>query len=328
MNETIFIRVSKKVDYTVIDNGYVKNEKLSWDAKGVMTYLLTLPSDWVINLDELTTHSSDGITVLRSALKELEQFGYLRITKIKNEKGVFTGSKYEISEAGDFLNLENPKQENPREENPISEKRALLNTKFNKILNKQNTESTNTLSDSLSQSESSEETEESSEANASSLSKKQETKPRKRASAKTPKATTRKTLTDEQLEDFFALIPDETHTITREIAESLIMINQRKDPHYFRSENFIKNKTKDIIEFLNNSGRTAQEAKDVFNFAIQDSFWVNVIISADVFIRNYEKLFQKMATKKNGGSTSSFSKPKQKVAYSSYEAQDYSERSF
>lgn len=319
MNETIFIKTIKKTDYTVIDNGYVRNEKLSWKAKGVMTYLLTLPSDWVINIDELVTHSSDGVTVLRSALKELEQFGYLRITRIKNEKGVFTGSKYEIDEAGSFLRSEKPQTEKPQMEN-----RTLLNTNNNQILNKLNT---NSLSESLPQSESSGETDESSETYVSSLSEKQEKKPRKRTSKKpAKKATTRKMLTEEQLEDFFALVPDETYTATHEIVESIIMINQKVDPHYFRTENFIKNKTKDLVEFLNKSGRTIQEAKDVFNFAIQDNFWVTVIKSADIFIRNYEKIFQKMATKKTG--TQSFTNQKNKVAYNAYEEQDYNEGGF
>lgn len=344
MNETVFIKTEKKTGYSVIDNRIIYDDRLSAKARMICVFTLSLPTDWVLNFDELCTHFKEGSASIRSGLNELKKFGYLSVEAIKDENNKFVGSRYIINEAGDG------KQEEPKigttkkcnsqkvevPENGKSKNRTLLNTNNNQILNKLNTNSnkilnepnTDSLSDSLSQSESSGETGESSEANASSLSKKRETKPRKRASAKTPKATVRKTLTDEQLEDFFALIPDETHAITREIVESLIMINQRKDPHYFRSENFIKNKTKDIIEFLNNSGRTAQEAKDVFNFAIQDSFWVNVIISADVFIRNYEKLFQKMATKKNGGSTSSFSKPKQKVAYSSYEVQDYNERSF
>lgn len=342
MNETIFIKTEKKTGYSVIDNRIIYDDRLSAKARMICIFTLSLPNDWVLNFDELCTHFKEGSASIRSGLNELKKFGYLSVESIKDENNKFAGSRYIINEAGDG------KQEEPKigtTKNCISQKqeipktgksknRTLLNTNNNQILNKLNTNSNqilnepNTLSDSLSQSESSEKTGESSEAYASSLSKKRETKPRKRASSKTPKATTRKTLTDEQLDDFFALIPDETYAITHEIVNSLVMLNQRKDPHYMRKENFLRNKTKDIIEFLNESGRTAQEAREVFNFAIQDNFWVNVILSADIFIRNYEKLFQKMATKKNGASTSSFSKPKQKEAYSSYEAQDYSERSF
>ncbi len=344
MNETIFIKTEKKAGYSIIDNRIIYDNRLSAKARMICIFTLSLPNDWVLNFDELCTHFKEGSSSIRSGLNELKKFGYLSIEAIKDENNKFIGSRYVINEAGDgkqetptfgsAKNCNSQKSEVP--ENGNSENRTLLNTNNNQILNKLNTNSnqilnkpnTNTLSDSLSQSDSSEKTGESSEAYASSLSKKQEKQPRKRTSAKTSKTTTRKSLTDEQLEDFFALIPDETFAITHEIVNSIIMLNQRNDPRYARTENFIKNKTKDIIEFLNASGRTAQEAREVFNFAIQDSFWVNVIKSAEIFIRNYEKLFQKMADRKNGASVSSFSKLKQKVAYSAYEAQDYSEGGF
>lgn len=332
MNETIFIKTDKKTGYSVIDNRIIYDNRLSAKARMICIFTLSLPTDWVLNFDELCTHFKEGAASIRSGLKELKEFGYLSVEAIKDENNKFIGSRYVINEAGDgkqegqkIGNTKNCNSQKVRvPETGTSKNRTLLNTNNNQILNKLNT---NSLSESLPQSESSGETDESSETYVSSLSEKQEKKPRKRISKKpAKKATTRKMLTEEQLEDFFALVPDETYTATHEIVESIIMINQKVDPHYFRTENFIKNKTKDLVEFLNKSGRTIQEAKDVFNFAIQDNFWVTVIKSADIFIRNYEKIFQKMATKKTG--TQSFTNQKNKVAYNAYEEQNYNEGGF
>lgn len=45
------IRKDKKDNYTTIDNGYLQNKNLSFKAKGIMTYILSLPDDWVIYID-------------------------------------------------------------------------------------------------------------------------------------------------------------------------------------------------------------------------------------------------------------------------------------
>ena len=51
--ETKFIKTKKETNYTVLDNTFIQDTRLSWKAKGVMTYLLSLPDDWVIHLSEI-----------------------------------------------------------------------------------------------------------------------------------------------------------------------------------------------------------------------------------------------------------------------------------
>ena len=127
-NNTIFFREKKDRDYTVINNTVLKDERLSWKAKGVFCYLLSLPEDWVIYQSELLKHSTDGRESLRNAINELEEYGYLIIDKKRDEKGHFTAI-YKI--------IENPneKTESGKTE---SENPTLLNT------NKQNTNKQNT----------------------------------------------------------------------------------------------------------------------------------------------------------------------------------------
>lgn len=85
-------------DYTVIDNSYLKRNDLSWDAKGLLTYLLTLPEDFIINLNHLKNMSSDGITVARTSLNELINKGYAKKYTKRLPTGEIVNHDYIISE--------------------------------------------------------------------------------------------------------------------------------------------------------------------------------------------------------------------------------------
>ena len=142
------IRTEKKDNYTVADNGYIRDERLSWQAKGLMTYLLSLPDDWEINISELVNHSADGIYATRAAVRELQKSGYLRAEKVK-AKGRFAGVRYVVMECppcDGFPHTEKPHTEKPHTEKPHTEKphtenRTLLNTNIlnTNILNTNNT---------------------------------------------------------------------------------------------------------------------------------------------------------------------------------------------
>ena len=97
MMSTNFVKVTKNKNFTVIDNGIFKDKQLSWKAKGLLTTMLSLPEDWNFSIAGLTTMSSDGDTVVRNTLKELEDNGYLTREKIR-EKGVIIDWKYTIYE--------------------------------------------------------------------------------------------------------------------------------------------------------------------------------------------------------------------------------------
>lgn len=131
---TIF-RVNKQTNYTVIHNSYVKYEKLSWKAKGILTYLLTLPNDWKININDLVKRSTDGINSLRAGIKELQEAGYIRRYPVKDEKGKIVEWAFDV--------YETPVDENPQVENPQVENRTLLNTNITNNYKELNTNITN-----------------------------------------------------------------------------------------------------------------------------------------------------------------------------------------
>lgn len=100
--------------YTVTDNQLIEDNRLSWKARGIFTYLWAQSDDWDFYEVEVTKHAPDGRDSLRTGLKELERFGYLKRT-IKRDKGRFNKYDWILSDTPmlDFPNSEKPNSENP-----------------------------------------------------------------------------------------------------------------------------------------------------------------------------------------------------------------------
>lgn len=145
MGETYIVKQHQKTNFTILDNTCIKDVSLSWKAKGLHSYIMSLPDDWKIYVRELLKHASDGKASLYSAITELELHGYLRREKKRRENGRFETTVYYISEIPhtDFRDVDNPDTEN----------RTQLNTNLTNNLNKQNTELTSVEVSAVSESE-------------------------------------------------------------------------------------------------------------------------------------------------------------------------------
>ena len=137
-------RAKRKSNFTMISNVGLKDEKLSFKAKGLLAYMLSLPDDWVFYETELVNHSTDGLASVKSGLKELQERGYLDRNRERNAKGQLKETNWTIHDEPtcDFPTLEKPTLEKPTLEN-----HTLLNTNPTKDLSKLNTNNTNTHSD-------------------------------------------------------------------------------------------------------------------------------------------------------------------------------------
>ena len=128
------LRKNKTHNYTVIDNHVFRNNDLSLKAKGLLCQMLSLPDDWDYSLEGLVALSSDGISSVRSALKELENQMYFKRRRLYRN-GKLSGVEYIISEEPMCENLI---LENLKQENLIIEKEAQLNNNNNKIKKESN----------------------------------------------------------------------------------------------------------------------------------------------------------------------------------------------
>ena len=153
------LRIQKERDYSVIDNAVLKDKRLSLKARGLIAFMLSLPSEWNFSVQGLMKATGAGRDAIRTGLQELEKYGYLERVQIHGADGNFVGTDYILHEKA--IDTENTTADLPQTENqqekainrtdlptsdfPISDKaksdlptsanRPQINTKDNKVLN-------------------------------------------------------------------------------------------------------------------------------------------------------------------------------------------------
>jgi hypothetical protein len=151
MKQNIF-RIKKNTNFSVICNFHLRDKSLSWKAKGLLTYILTLPDDWKLYIKELTGHCRDGRDGTANALRELIKSDYVRRSRTCDGSGKITGYEYTIYEMPfqrfteidtaekRQINAEKPVTPFPFTDKPFTENPSLLNTNCNQILTEPNTD--------------------------------------------------------------------------------------------------------------------------------------------------------------------------------------------
>jgi hypothetical protein len=116
------IRVEHNKDnpYVVMNKTGLNDPRLSFKAKGILSYLLSKPDDWQVYVSHLATQAADGKGAVRSGIKELIKYGYAKFERHQDKRGRFTHSTYTIYEVPHtgLPHVENPDVDNPNEENP------------------------------------------------------------------------------------------------------------------------------------------------------------------------------------------------------------------
>ena len=82
------IRVEKNADnpYVMMNKLFLSDTRLSWKAKGLLSYLLSKPDNWKIIIESLIKESTDGERAVRSALNELKEFNYIQRYPVFKDK--------------------------------------------------------------------------------------------------------------------------------------------------------------------------------------------------------------------------------------------------
>lgn len=76
-------RIEKNNNYTVMSNVHLKDKNLSLKAVGLLSKVLSLPSDWDYTVKGLCSICKEEERAIKSALKELKEYRYLIVNKIK-----------------------------------------------------------------------------------------------------------------------------------------------------------------------------------------------------------------------------------------------------
>ncbi len=121
MSTTVF-RVEKSREFVVMSNKFLREKEMSLKAKGLLALCLALPDDWEYSLNGLVAICKESQTSIRSALKELESFNYLKRNRQQNETGQFV-YEYVIYETPYIENLhtDNQHKEKRHKENRIQQ---------------------------------------------------------------------------------------------------------------------------------------------------------------------------------------------------------------
>jgi hypothetical protein len=85
----IRIGARRERNFTMIDRDAVRDDRLSFRALGLLTWLLDHPDDWRISSEQLGRLGREGRDAIRSAMRELDEFGYLVRRRWRDAKGHF-----------------------------------------------------------------------------------------------------------------------------------------------------------------------------------------------------------------------------------------------
>lgn len=92
------IRVKKSNKYTSISNTLLQDRTLTLRARGLLTFMLSLPDDWDYSVKGLASIMKVSERQIRSTLNEIEDAGYLVRTQGKDENGKFQKVIFDIYE--------------------------------------------------------------------------------------------------------------------------------------------------------------------------------------------------------------------------------------
>ena len=89
--------IRKIEGYTIMSNHHLRDQNLSHSARGLLSFLLSLPENWDYSFNGLVAISKEGKDAVRSMINELKEAKYIKISQYRDEKGWFK-SKYDVYE--------------------------------------------------------------------------------------------------------------------------------------------------------------------------------------------------------------------------------------
>ena len=84
------VRVRKDARYFAASNEPFNDKRLSWEARGLMGYLLSKPDHWEVKLADLENNGPAGEHKLGRMLSELRAAGYMNRIRVRHEDGTFS----------------------------------------------------------------------------------------------------------------------------------------------------------------------------------------------------------------------------------------------
>lgn len=127
--------------FTQIPNSWLRDTRLSFKARGVLAMIMSHSQGWSLSIASIAQVNQEGKDAVRSAIKELEDSGYLRRDQV-NTSGRFGESIWVTQDPAGLPMADYPTTENPtpkknidKEEHVKEENRAHFETLFSEFWN-------------------------------------------------------------------------------------------------------------------------------------------------------------------------------------------------
>ncbi len=122
----------KNNPYTISDNRFRRDLRLSLQGRGLLGTILSLPPNWIFSVRGLTSICLEGECCIRSTLKELERLGYLTRTRTRKKNGQLGTIEYTFYEKSLHIINNDPDVGNPDVDSPVEDNAPQL---INNVLN-------------------------------------------------------------------------------------------------------------------------------------------------------------------------------------------------
>lgn len=121
--------------FTQIPNVWLRDSRLTFKARGILAMLMSHSAGWSLSIGAISEQNQEGRDAIRSAIQELEQFGYLKRTQV-NENGRFGEAVWTTQDPTDLPSSVFPSSDNPLHKNTITKEEQDI--KNNKRISAQN----------------------------------------------------------------------------------------------------------------------------------------------------------------------------------------------
>lgn len=134
------IRTKREHNYTVISNKVYEKNQLSWQAMGLLGYLLTKPDNWQVMVAELVNVTKDtkkptGREGIYNIINELKEKGFISVRKNSDGSTDYTvyDEPFQNPNQGK-PNQAEPNQAEPNQAQPNQAEPTLVNTEYKQVL--------------------------------------------------------------------------------------------------------------------------------------------------------------------------------------------------
>jgi len=115
---TTIIRAPRRDRFLIIDQRAIEDERLSWAARGLLTYLLSKPDDWKVLVNDLRKRGDLGRDGIYRLLRELRETGYMRFVRKRDRLGRIRDGTYIVREIADSPHPDLPDTAEPQTVEP------------------------------------------------------------------------------------------------------------------------------------------------------------------------------------------------------------------